>query len=82
MEYNISLTKNECEIILNALRQLESENLSKSLIAVENMRYKNVKQLYTDEKTFIKDMEQKKKIINEEMKAIEQISEKIENEMY
>ena len=82
MKYNIALTKNECEIILNALQHFESENLNKSLIAVESMKYEKVKQLYTDEKTFKNDMEYKKKIINEQMKAIEEITEKIENELY
>lgn len=82
MEYNIKLDKNELDFILNALRYLENENLSKSLTSIQNMKYENVKGLYANEQTFKSDMEYKKKIINEQIQAIDEIIEKIENEMY
>lgn len=82
MEYNIKLDKDELDFILNALRYLENENLSKSLIAIKSMKYENVKGFYADEQSFKSDMEYKNKIINEQIQAIDEIIEKIENEMY
>lgn len=82
MEYDVKLSKDELEFILNSLRFLENENLNKSLIAVKSMKYKDVKGLYADEQSFKSDMEYKEKIINEQIEAIDEIIEKLENVMY
>lgn len=82
MEYNIKLNKDELDFILNALRYLENENLSKSLTAIKNTKYADVKGFYANESSFKNDMKYKEKIINEQVEAIDEIIEKIENEMY
>lgn len=81
MEYNINLSKDECDFIINALQYLENENLSKSLIAIQNTKYENVKGFYADEHSFKSDMKYKEKIINEQVQAINEIIEKLENGM-
>jgi hypothetical protein len=82
MEYNIKLDKDELDFILNALRYLENENLNKGLVAIENTRYEELEGMYANREFFNQDMEYKKKIICEQIQAIDEIIEKIENEMY
>lgn len=82
MEYDVKLSKEEFDFICNSLRFLENENLSKSLTAVKSMKYKDVKGLYADKQSFKNDMQYKEKIINEQIQAIDEIIEKIENAMY
>ena len=64
------------------MRFLENENLNKSLVAIKNVKYGDVKGLYADEQSFKSDMEYKEKIINEQIQAIDEIIEKLENVMY
>ena len=82
MEYNVRLSKDECDFILNALQYLQNENLKKSLIEVKQMKYEDVKGFYADEQSFNNDMQYKEKIINEQIQAIDEITEKIENVIY
>ena len=82
MEYNIKLDKDELDFIFNALRYLENENLRKGLVAIENTKYEELEGMYANREFFNQDMEYKKKIINEQIQAIDEIIEKIENEMY
>lgn len=82
MEYDVKLSKEELDFICNSLRFLENENLNKSLVAVKSMKYEDVKGLYADEQSFKNDMQYKEKIINEQIQAIDEIIEKIENAMY
>lgn len=81
-EYTITLTKDELEVIQNALQYQQNEHLPTILETVKNMKYGDVKWLYANEEVFKKDMENKKKIINEQIEEIDKISEKIENQMY
>ena len=82
MEFNINLDKDELDFILNALRYLENENLQKSLIAIQNTKYEDVKGMYASKTYFEEDMKYKENMINEQIEAINNICEKIENEMY
>lgn len=82
MEYDVKLSKEELDFICNSLRFLENENLNKSLTAVKSMKYKDVKGLYTNKQSFKDDIKYKEKIINEQIQAIDEIIEKLENEMY
>lgn len=82
MEYKIKLDKDELEFIFNALRYLQNENLRKGLIAIENTKYEELEGMYANREFFYQDMEYKKKIINEQIQAIDEITEKIENAMY
>lgn len=49
MEYEIKLEKDECDFILNALQYLQNENLKKSLEAIQNTKYEDVRGLYVSE---------------------------------
>lgn len=82
MEYDVKLSKEELDFICNSLRFLENENLNKSLTVVKSMKYKDVKGLYTNKQSFKDDIKYKEKIINEQIQAIDEIIEKLENEMY
>ncbi len=82
MEYNINLSKNECDFILNALQYLQSKTLNNSLREIKNIKYESVKGLYADENSFKNDMEYKEKSIKEQIQAIDKIVEKIENKIY
>ena len=82
MEYDVKLKKDDIDFICNALRYFENENLSKSLIAVKSMKYEDVKGLYTNKQSFKDDIKYKEKIINEQIQDIDEIIEKLENEMY
>lgn len=82
MEINIKLSKKECNILQNALQYLQNENLNKSLEAIKNIKYKEIKGLYLDEESFKKDMEYKEKVINEQIETINEIIDKLENLMY
>lgn len=82
MEINIKLSKKECNILQNALQYLQNENLNKSLEAIKNIKYKEIKGLYLDEESFNKDMEYKEKVINEQIETINEIIDKLENLMY
>lgn len=82
MEYNINLSKDELDFILNALRYLENQNLRKGLIAIDNTKYEELEGMYASRQFFNQDMEYRKKIICEQIQAIDEIIEKIENEMY
>ncbi len=82
MEYKINLSKDECDFIINALQYLQNENLNKSLQEIKNIKYENVKGFYANEQSFKSDIDYKEKIINEQVQAIDEIIEKLQNEMY
>lgn len=81
MEYEIKLEKDECDFILNALQYLQNENLKKSLEAIQNTKFEDVKGLYVSEEFWDKDKEYKMDIIYEQIEAIDDIYEKICNQM-
>lgn len=81
-EYTITLTKDELEVIQNALQHQQNEHLPNILKTVENMKYNDVKWLYANEQTFKEDMKNKKNNIENQMQEIDEIREKIENQMY
>lgn len=81
MKYNIELLEDECNFIIGALQYLKSKNLRNAILEVRSMTYKKVKGFYADEQSFIDDMKCKEKFINEQIQEIEEIIEKLENQM-
>lgn len=82
MEYEVKLKKDDIDFICNALRYFENENLEKGLVAIKNTKYEELKGMYAFREYFEEDMKNKEKIINEQIQAIDEIIEKLENEMY
>jgi hypothetical protein len=81
MIYHISLSKDECELVLNALQYIQNKSLEPSLNAVKKMQYKNVKNFYANEDSFVKDINYKKQIITEQINSVEIIYDKIVDKM-
>ena len=82
MEYDVKLKKDDIDFICNALRYFENENLRKSLVAIKNTKYEELEGMYAFREYFEQDMKYKEKTINEQIQTVDEIIEKLENEMY
>lgn len=81
MEYNIKLTNNECNYILNALQFFEDKNLKEIRKALKEARYKPFKELFVSEEFFKQYIKNQLKELNNNIEEIENIYDKIVNEM-
>ncbi len=81
MEYNIKLTKNECNEILNALQFFEDKNLKATRKTLQEAKYQPFKELFVSEEFFKQYIKNQLKEINNNIEEIENIYDKIVDKM-
>lgn len=77
MEYNIKLTKNECDYILNALQFFEDKNLKSTRKILQEAKYEPVKNFFAGKKFFKQYIKDQLKQLNNDIEEIENIYDKI-----
>ena len=81
MEINIKLSKDEGNLVLEALNYYQNTELSRVKNSIENAKYKSVEWLYKDKETFDADIENRKDDINNKIAISENIYQNIVDEM-
>lgn len=77
MEYNIKLTKNECDYILNALQFFEDKNLKATRKILQEAKYQPLKGFFVSEKFFKQYIRNQLEELNINIEEIENIYDKI-----
>ena len=81
MEYNIRLTEDECNYILNALQFFEDRNLKSARKTLQESKYQSFKELFVSEEFFKQYIKNQLKLLNNNIEEIESIYDKIVNKM-
>lgn len=81
MEYNIKLKDDDWNYILNALQYFEEKKLKTSIDTLERAKYQDISGLFASEEFFNEYKKEQIKLFNNQIVQIENICEKITNEM-
>lgn len=81
MKYNIKLTENECNYILNAIQFFEEKNLKATRKILQEAKYQTFKGLFVNEKFFKQYVNDQLKQVNNNIEEIESIYDKIVDKM-
>ena len=81
MKYNIKLTENECNYILNALQFFEDKNLKATRKTLKESKYQPFKELFVSEEFFKQYVKNQLKELNNNIQEIQNIYDKIVTNM-